>query len=502
MVASEAAPFAKTGGLADVAGALPLALGRLGHRVTLVVPRYGGVEEGTPIDRFGVELGSRTLEAGLFEHTLGPGARALLVECPELYDREALYGVGSHDYPDNARRFAFLARVALDLAIRAGERPSVVHAHDWQGGLLPVYLKTRYANDRVIGGVPCVFTIHNIAYQGLFPPAWLPDLDLGWELFIAEALEYWGNVSFLKGGILFSEMITTVSRRYAEEIQRTELGFGFQGIVARRAADLTGITNGIDVEVWDPSRDPFLPAHYDATNLGGKTVAKRGLLQTFGLPHDEAALEQPLVGMISRMIDQKGFDLLAELAPMLSHVGARFVLLGQGERHYEDLWKELALGFPDRIGAKIGFDEELAHQIEAGADIFLMPSRFEPCGLNQMYSLRYGTIPVVHATGGLDDTITDYTGRRRARSAAPDEAQRARSGKGKATGFKFYEYTPAALIGALQRALEAYAKPAVWKGLQREAMRQDHSWDASAREYVKTYERAIAAAPRPAAAVG
>lgn len=479
MVASEAVPFAKTGGLADVAGALPLALGRLGHRVTLVLPRYRGADAGTALDRIGITLGGRPMEAGLFEQPLAEGVRAVLIDCPELYDRDGIYGVGTTDYADNARRFGFLARAALELASRAGERPSIVHAHDWQAGLVPVYLKTRYRMHPALGGVATVFTVHNLAYQGLFTPDWLPALDLGFDLFTAEALEYWGRISLLKGGINFSEMITTVSRKYAEEIQTPEHGFGFEGIVARRADDLTGITNGIDVERWDPSRDRFLPEPFSATNLSGKAAAKREVLASFGLPVTDETIERPLVGLISRLVDQKGFDLLAALADELPRLHASFILLGTGEPRYQDLWRRLAARHPDRIGVTIGFDERLAHLIEAGADVFLMPSRFEPCGLNQMYSLRYGTVPVVRATGGLDDTVRDVD---------PET--------GTGIGFKFGPSTPAALLEALHRAIETFRNPKAWKVIQKAGMKQNHSWDPSAREYVKIYRRAARAAAR------
>ena len=483
MIASEALPFAKTGGLADVVSALPQALGRLGHRVTVVLPKYPqsrDVQGGTAMERFRVTVGGFTREAGFVEFPQGPNTRAILVDVPELYDREALYGVGNVDYPDNARRFAFLARAALEFAGRSDQRWDVLHAHDWQGGLAPVYLKTLFASHPHIATVASVFTIHNLAYQGLFPAELMPALDLGWDLFTPEKLEFWGQISFLKGGINFSDKITTVSRKYAAEIQTVEYGSGFEGVLRRRAADLVGITNGIDQDVWDPARDRFVPQLYSAADLSGKRTAKQEVLRSFGLSTSETTMLRPLVGMISRMVDQKGFDLLADAADELPGLDATFVLLGTGDPRYEKLWTGLALRYPDRIGVRIGFDERLAHLIEAGADIFLMPSRFEPCGLNQMYSLRYGTVPVVRATGGLHDTVKDYDPR-----------------TGAGTGFTFQEYTSAALLRALRRALDTYRKPAQWQRLQAEGMRQDHSWDASAREYVKIYERAVSAS-RPA----
>ena len=474
MIGSEALPFAKTGGLADVLGALPSAVARLGWTATVTLPRYRGVEAGTLVDRFPVTIGGWTSEVGIYEAPLAGGARARLVDCPELYDREAPYGVGTADYPDNPRRFATLVRAALEFAARTGERPSLVHAHDWQAGLAPVYLRTRYAGHPVLGGAPSVFTIHNLAYQGLFEPDWLPRLDLGWDELAIDRLEFWGRISFLKGGINDATFVTTVSRRYADEIQMPEFGFGFDGILRARSADLVGILNGIDVAGWDPARDPFLPAPFSAEDLSGKAAAKRALLARFGLPADEAALARPLVGMISRMVDQKGFDLIESVAGELPGLGAAFVVLGTGETRYQDLWTALAAGHPDRIAARIGFDEALAHLVEAGADLFLMPSRFEPCGLNQMYSLRYGTVPVVRAVGGLADTVRDYRPRSRV-----------------STGFVFEEYTGGAMLGALKRALALYPDRRRWRALQASGMRQDHSWDRSAREYVKIYERVV-----------
>jgi starch synthase len=474
IIGSEAQPFAKTGGLADVLGALPSALARLGWDTTVALPRYRGVSAGTPVETLPIAVGGFPRAAAFFEAPLADGARALLIDCPELYDREALYGVGNADYPDNPLRFAFLVRAALEFAARHGTAPSIVHAHDWQAGLAPVYLRTFYASDPTLAGAPSVTTIHNLAYQGLFTPDWLPRLDLGSELFTLDRLEYWSRISFLKGGITDADIITTVSPRYAEEIQTKELGFGFDGILRARRADLVGILNGIDTSVWDPAHDPLLPKPFDADDLSGKQDAKIAVLRRYGLPVNEATARRPLVGMVSRMVDQKGFDLIAALADDLTRVEATFVVLGTGEARYQDLWKALATRHPDRIGAHIGFDESLAHLVEGGADIFLMPSRFEPCGLNQMYSMRYGTIPVVHAVGGLADTVRDYTPRR----ARP-------------TGFVFHEYSPAALLEGLARALALFPDTPRWRALQVAGMQQDFSWDRSAQEYVKIYERAI-----------
>jgi starch synthase len=465
MVASEAVPLAKTGGLADVVGALPRALCRLGHQVDVMIPRYRGIA-GEPVARIRVALGAQIAEAGI-DAVTADGVRTLLVEHPAYFDRDYLYGAVGHDYPDNPERFAFLCQAAATWAATQRDAYEVVHAHDWQGGLMPVLL------ERSGVPVPVVFTIHNLAYQGIFDASWLPRLGLGWDLMRVDAMEFWGRVSYLKAGVVFSRLITTVSPTYAQEIQTPELGFGFDGILRARADDLVGILNGIDYDQWDPARDPSLPQPFSASNLEGKLASKRAVLDAFQLPQTGELLARPLVGQISRLVDQKGFDLLASIADELPRLGATFVLLGSGERRYEDLWLGLAARYPDRIGTRIGYDERLAHLIEGGADVFLMPSRFEPCGLNQMYSLRYGTVPLVRATGGLVDTVRNF-----------DPAT------GAGTGFTFDEYSPQALIGTLRWAIGLYADRETWRRIQAAGMRQDFSWDASAHQYVRLYERA------------
>ena len=473
MVASEAAPFAKTGGLADVVAALPRALARLGHSVDVVIPRYRGIAADELIARVKVPLGAEITHAAIYAIAEGR-VRTIFVDHGKYFDREYLYGEIGRDYPDNPERFAFLSRAALEWASASGERYDAVHAHDWQAGLVPVLLRQA---DGGLRGIATVFTIHNLAYQGVYDASWLPRLGFGWELMNVGALEYWNRISLLKGGIVFSRLITTVSPRYAREIQTPAYGCGFDGILGGRSDDLVGILNGIDYDQWDPARDPYLPEPFDVSRLDGKDAAKRALLETVGFPADEQTLRRPLVGMISRLVDQKGLDLLGELSEELPRLDASFVLLGSGERRYEDLWRALAARHPDRVAARIGFDEALAHRIEGGADLFLMPSRFEPCGLNQMYSLRYGTVPLVRATGGLYDTVRNFD---------------SRSGSG--TGFTFDEYTSKALLTALRRALHVYRNRTAWRRLQVAGMQQDFSWDVSAREYVNVYERAQMAA--------
>jgi len=476
LIGSEAVPFAKTGGLADVLGVLPIALAQLGWSATIVLPRYRGITAGRLVEQFPVTIGAFTREVGFYEAVLAEGATAVFIDCPDLFDREALYGVGGADYSDSPRRFALLVRAALEFSARQESRPSVVHAHDWQAGLAPVYLRTLYASHPVIGGTPSVFTIHNMSYQGLCEPDWLPRLDLPWDLFAMEQLEYFGRISLLKGGINDADILTTVSRQYAREIQTPEFGCGFDGILRRRSADLVGILNGIDTTEWNPADDRFVPAAYTADDVAGKAEAKRKLLASSGLRATRQTMSRPLIGMISRMVEQKGFDLLQLLGDELASFDATWVVLGTGEPQYQELWTRLASQHPDRIAARIGFDEGLAHLIEAGADLFLMPSRFEPCGLNQMYSLRYGTVPVVHGVGGLLDTVHDFD-----------------PGDPESTGFVFLEYTPAALVAALERALSVFRDRQRWRALQTAGMRQDNSWHRSAREYVTIYERAIRA---------
>jgi starch synthase len=362
-----------------------------------------------------------------------------------------------------------LVRAAFEYAARR-DPPSVVHAHDWQAGLAPVYLRTLYASHPVLGRTPTVFTIHNLAYQGVVEADWLPRLDLPWDLLSVDRLEYWQKISLLKGGITDADLITTVSPTYAREIQTADLGFGFDGVLRARSRDVVGILNGIDTTTWNPRSDRFVPRPFDAADLSGKRASKAAVLARYGL--DAGARARPLVGMISRMVDQKGLDLIASIADRLPELDASFAVLGTGEARYEEMWRALAAAHPDRIGVHIGFDEPLAHLIEAGADLFLMPSRFEPCGLNQMYSLRYGTVPIVRAVGGLADTVDDEV------------------------GFVFKDYTPDALWSTLSHAVHAVARADEWRARQRAGMARDHSWDRSAAEYVRIYERAVNKAGR------
>ena len=483
MVASEAQPFSKTGGLADVVAALPRALGRLGHDVTVITPRYRGVTDGPVAGQVTVEVAGRHLHGALMEAPDdGRGAikrrpRVLLLDCPELYDRDGIYYDANGDFGDNPVRYAFLSAAAVEWA--ATQRPfDIIHSHDWQGGLASIYA-------RRLGAPGTVFTIHNLAYQGVFDKAWVPRLGLPWDGFTHDrGFEFFDRLSFLKAGINSSGMVTTVSPTYAQEIQRPEYGYGFDGIMRARQDALVGILNGIDPDEWNPMADPYLPATFDAEHLEGKAAAKRALLDAFGFTIDDTLLARPIIGMVSRMVDQKGLDLIAACAGDLMALDATYVIVGTGEPRYQDMWRELSRWRPDRVQVFIGFDERRAHLVEGGADMFMMPSRFEPCGLNQMYSLRYGTIPIVRAVGGLVDTV------------------RPRNPKnGQGTGFLFSDYRPDALMAALHGAREAFANKKIWSRLQKNAMTADFSWDRSAAEYVKLYKR-LAPAPavkRPAA---
>ena len=469
MVASEMVPWSKSGGLADVVAALPLALGRLGWDVTVVVPRYRGSACGERGDDIPVTVGDVHSDVRLWESQQAPGVRVIFVDVPDLFDRDGLYGIGSQDFADNPLRFAVLCRAALEYVVRSGLPVGVVHAHDWQGALTLAYLRERYAAHPVLRRAGRVLTIHNLAYQGLVDRAWLPKLDLPWHLFTPEWVEFWGRLSLLKTGIVMADAMTTVSPHYAREIQTPEGGMGLDGVLRARAADLHGIVNGIDTAVWNPQTDPYLVAPFSADDLHGKRLAKAAILAAYGLPTDDDAMRRPLIGMVSRMVDQKGLDLIEAVCDRLPDLPASVVILGTGVPRYEAMWRSVAARHPSRVGVVVGFDEETAHRIEAGADIFLMPSRFEPCGLNQMYSLRYGTVPVVRAVGGLADTVVD--------------ASEGRTGN----GIVFTDYTPEALWRALRRATDLYRDPAAWRALQQAGMRGDHSWDRSAREYVKIY---------------
>ncbi len=467
MIASEAVPFAKTGGLADVIGALPRALAQLGHEVAVAFPRYRGIKAGRRVARFPVMLRTVVHEAGIYEETLDDRLRVLLVDCPAYYDRPGLYGAGNEDYADNAWRFAFLSRAALEHAARDGERPNVVHAHDWQAGLAPVYLRTLYAHHPVLAGVPTVFTIHNLAYQGLFEKEILAKVGLPESLFNMNDLEFFGKVNYLKAGVLYATAVNTVSPRYSREIQTPEFGCGLDGLLRSRSGVLSGILNGVDYADWDPSTDRLLPARFSPADMAGKAVSKAALLEMFGLPVEGNV---PVAGMVTRLAGQKGLDIVCQALEGIFRLGVTVIILGTGDQKIQDFLKESQLEFPRQLGLKIAFDEKIAHTIYGGSDMFLIPSRYEPCGLTQMYALKYGTIPVVRATGGLDDSIQEFDAK-------------ALTGN----GFKFTETEPEAMLGALARALDAYSRKDLWTALMRNGMSADFSWTRSAGEYLALY---------------
>jgi starch synthase len=470
-VSPEGLPFSKTGGLADVVEALPRSLVESGHQVCVLLPRYKGNQAArTVVPSLSIPLGSMMRfpaisEAGTFE-----GVRYYFVDDPEYFQREKLYGDKSGDYPDNARRFGELSRAAIEFTKQVW-MPDVLHCHDWQAALVPIYLRTLYARDRSLAALPVVFTVHNLGYQGLFPRTTLAEIGLPEDLFRIDALEYYGKVNLLKGALIFSDYLTTVSRKYAKEIQTPEYGCGLEGVIRSRGNRVMGILNGVDYTQWNPETDTNIVATYSAKLMDGKKLCKKDLLSTFQLPAENMA--RPVIGMVSRFVDQKGFDLIAETAAELMKEDFALVALGNGDAKYEKLFQELAVKYPSRVGVKIAYDNVVAHKIEAGADMFLMPSQYEPCGLNQIYSLRYGTVPVVRATGGLDDTV---------------EAFDAKTGKG--TGFKFEAYEGAALVKCIREALAAYSDLRQWRSLQANGMAKDFSWKASAAEYVKLYEAA------------
>ncbi len=481
-VSAEAIPFAKTGGLADVCGVLPAEIARLGHDVSLILPAYRCVHRAEqPIEptdiEFEVPIGTRRVQGRLLRSRLPQSSVPVyLVDQPEYFDRPALYGERGKDYLDNCERFVFLSRGAMEALKQLGTPPDILHAHDWQTGLVPAYLKTLYALDSFYAGTSSLFSLHNLAYQGRF---WHWDMlltGIDWKHFNWREMEYHGDLSLLKTGIVFADWLTTVSPTYATEIQTAPLGCGLEGVLAERREQLTGIINGIDATAWDPATDPHLSAHFTADDLSGKATCKAALQEAFGVPVDA---RRPLIGIVGRLAQQKGWELVLPL--MRDHIDQHlsWVILGSGDPGIENELLELHASHPDVVGVRIGFDESLAHRIEAGADMFLMASRYEPCGLNQLYSQRYGTIPIVHATGGLKDTVVD----------AVDETIAA----GTATGFHFAPFTLEAAADALHRALALWRdNRETWTQLMRTAMAGDWSWGPSATRYVQLYERLVA----------
>ena len=466
MAASEAHPYAKTGGLADVVGALPFSLKARGEEVAVALPLYPGATPYTRTaervyDRMPVSMGDTVWECAV-KRIIDRDVSFYFIDCPELYDRPSLYGEGGKDYPDNDVRFGVFSRAVLGI-VRSLFRPDILHCHDWQTALVPVLMRQKFRLDPTYYGIKVLLTIHNLGYQGIFPPTSLDNLGLPQDLLDPESLEFYGQVNLLKGGIVYSDALNTVSKAYAKEIQTEEYGFGLDGLLRRRANVLTGIVNGVDYEEWNPKSDAYIACKYDSNDLDGKQACKQDLLETFGLPSDR--LDTPVAGIVSRFVDQKGFDLIEAIADDLAHENLLMTVIGTGEPRYEEMFQQLAQKYPEKISVRVTYSDELAHKIEAGADLFLMPSRYEPCGLNQIYSLKYGAVPIVRATGGLDDTINDRN------------------------GFKFHEYSGQALLEAIRTALSAYRNKARWNTLVRNGMQADFSWNASAAEYSELYRR-------------
>jgi len=473
-VTSECTPWSKTGGLADVSASLPAALRALGADVRILMPAYSGVPTQAAESVGHWPATARMPAARLLAARLPNGTPALLVDCPMLYERRGgpYQSDANEDWADNAVRFAQLCRVAADIG-RGGWtswQPHVVHCNDWQTG--PAVAMLQFAPQE---RPATVMTVHNLAFQGLYPPEVIGEAELPTQSYRMEGAEFHGRYSFLKAGLAYADAITTVSPTYAREIQTEAQGMGLHGLLAYRREVLEGILNGIDTAEWDPSADPHITRRYDSASLEGKRANKRALQVRLGLPEEDC----PLFGLISRLTGQKGVDLVAAIAPALASLPAQLVVLGRGDPEHEEAFKRLAREYPFAISANIGFDEALAHQVEAGADVFLMPSRFEPCGMNQMYSQRYGTVPIVRATGGLADSVTDCGG-----------------ATGDATGFVFDDATEAALMEAVRRAVEVFADPARWRALQQAGMGRDFSWGASASRYLDIYRR-LAAERKP-----
>jgi starch synthase len=471
-VASECVPFSKTGGLADVVGALPRALAASGHQVSVYLPRYRQTKLTNPqtvVRSITVPFDDRYRFCSVVTEGNHSGIEFYFVDYPPYFDRDALYGTPSGDYPDNAERFALFSRAVLEASKILGV-PNIFHCHDWQSALVPVLLRTQYVEDPAFREAGTVFTIHNMGYQGLFPPDILPLLMLPWDLFTITRMEFFGNVNFLKGALVESDYVTTVSRKYSQEIQTTEYGFGLEGVLRDRAATVTGILNGVDYDEWSPQKDKFIAAKYSPQDLSGKAKCKLDLLEAFGVSGADPRL--PVIGIVSRFAAQKGFDLISQIADRLAREEMIVVALGAGDKQYEEMFQRLHKQFPQKIAVKVAYDNAIAHKIEAGSDMFLMPSKYEPCGLNQIYSLKYGTVPIVRATGGLDDTIEPWD---------------ARTGKG--TGFKFTEYKGEALLLTIREALRAFRDQSSWQTLMRNGMNKDFSWNASAKEYARVYDR-------------
>jgi starch synthase len=479
-VSSEVNPFAKTGGLADVSASLPSALAWLGYEVITVMPMYRSIIEGTfklkqleePLE---IPYKGKLLKTKVFYSEIEPNLLVYFIKRDEFFDRSMLYGTSEGDYFDNAERFIFFCRAVLHLCKAINFQPVIIHCNEWQTALLPVYLKSLFKDDPFFHPSRSVFTIHNLAYQGIFSKEYMAVSGLPQEFFSINGLEYYGLMNFMKGGIQFSDMVTTVSEKYAQEIKTPEYGYGLDGVLRDRSENLYGVLNGVDYTEWNPELDPLIAARYTSKDLSGKRKCKNDLRSVMKL---KGSVNSAIIGMTMRLAQQKGCDILAEAVDELMKLDLLLVLLGQGEEKYEKLIADLGKKYKERFGVRIGFDNVLAHKIEAGSDLFLMPSRYEPCGLNQMYSLKYGTIPIVRATGGLDDTIQEFD-----------------PGTEQGNGFKFGEYSSAALVEEVKKALAVYQNKRLWQKLVKKAMKEDFSWKRSALKYAELYDRVLSRNP-------
>jgi starch synthase len=469
-VSAEVSPFAKTGGLADVAGSLPKALKRLGHDVRIAMPKYKWINEEEYLLDYPVEM-DHHLETGIVKKTklLKENNREIpvyLMESYKYYYRDSLYG-----YDDEAERFNFFSKAVLNMLPQLDFKPDIIHCNDWQTGMIPLSLKTKYAEDPFYNKIATLFTVHNLQYQGVFPKDTLCLVGLSDQYFSPELLEFYGKINFMKAGLLFADLLNTVSKKYAQEIQTPEYGEQLDGLLRKRAQDLYGIVNGIDYDEFNPETDKFIYHNYSLATINEKKENKKALQQEMGLP----VSDMPLIGLTTRLVDQKGLDLVTDIFEQVMDLGVQFVLLGSGEDHYQKTFAELKMKYPQQTAANIGFNVELALKIYAGSDIFLMPSRFEPCGLSQMISLRYGTIPLVRSVGGLADTIEDYN-----------------EHKGTGNGFVFKEYDAQEFYNTITRAVGIYRNsPQVWQSLMERTMKYDFSWERSAKEYVDLYQKAM-----------
>ncbi len=483
MVSPEVVPFAKTGGLADVAGALPKALAELGYQIKVILPEYRMVDKAkfklnsVKAEIPPIPVGKKEFQIGLKKLSVtSDGVEYLFLSSDQHYDRDELYKDPStgFDYADNDERFILFCRGALEILKTIGWQPDIIHSNDWQSALIPAYLKTLYAGDSFFRSTGTVFSVHNLAYQGSFPKSTFDKLGLSRDLFYPTSpFEFWGNVNFMKAGISYADMVNTVSETYAVEIQSSsEYGHGLEGVLRSRNEDLYGIVNGIDYAIWSPQKDKLIPHNFSQDDLVGKKKNKQQLRKQCGLPR--LRRDVPLIGIISRLADQKGFDLLAEISDELLSGDLQMVILGTGDEKYHRLFTRMQSKYPEKISVNLRFDNSLAHLIEAGSDMFVMPSRYEPCGLNQLYSLRYGTVPIVRKTGGLADTIENYDPK-----------------TGNGTGFVFKDYDASELLGTIKLALGVYKDKKVWTKLMKNGMDKDFSWVVSAKKYVELYQKAI-----------